>query len=83
MSGKGTHQDGGSGPRSSSEASRQALSVLGLAFLFPVSVFFGFRLGGWIGQVFGMSSAGSIVGGVVGAAAGFGALIDHLKVKND
>jgi hypothetical protein len=50
---------------------RKALEVLGLAFVFPVAVGLGFWGGSRIGASLGAPQLGGILGGALGAVAGF------------
>ncbi|MBZ0111079.1 MAG: hypothetical protein K8J08_01325 [Thermoanaerobaculia bacterium] len=61
----------------------RAVEVLSLAFLFPIAVYAGFRLGGWLGAMVGVPSLGSLAGGVVGAGAGFFELLRRLRIESD
>lgn len=70
-----------SGQRKSSTV--RAVEVLSLAFLFPIAVYAGFRLGGWLGGMVGVPSLGSLVGGGLGAAAGFWELLRRVRIESD
>jgi hypothetical protein len=58
---------------------QKALQVLALAFLFPAAVVVGYLGGRWLGERFDWPVAGGLVGGVVGAAAGFWQLYQFLR----
>ncbi|HVS02263.1 MAG TPA: hypothetical protein VMT16_05795 [Thermoanaerobaculia bacterium] len=62
---------------------RGALQVLALAFLFPVATYLGFRVGAWVGSRIGAPTAGGIVGGLLGAAAGFWELYRVLTASRE
>jgi positive regulator of sigma E activity len=49
----------------------KALEVLALAFVFPLTVYVGFLAGRWVGGRLGDATTGALVGGVLGAVAGF------------
>ena len=58
---------------------RKAFEVLGLAFLFPLTIFVGWWVGDWIGARLGNQSAWALGGAVVGAVAGFWELWTYLR----
>ena len=47
------------------------MEILAVAFVFPVAVYLGFWLGGKVGIWLGAPTLGGIVGGILGAVAGF------------
>jgi positive regulator of sigma E activity len=49
----------------------KAMEVLALAFVFPLTVYVGFLAGRWVGGRFGDADTGALVGGILGAVAGF------------
>ena len=58
---------------------QKALQVLALAFLFPAAVVVGYLAGRWLGVRFDWPVGGGLLGGVVGAAAGFWQLYLFLR----
>ena len=66
-------------PGGESWGAQKALQVLALAFLFPAAVVVGYLGGSWLGARVGWPTAGSVVGVVVGAAAGFWQLYAFLR----
>ena len=66
-------------PESTGASTRKALTILAVAFVFPVAIYLGFWLGGKAGGYFGAPTLGGILGGVVGAVAGFLELWQVLK----
>lgn len=72
---------GSGGSDQAKSSTVRAAEVLSLAFLFPVAVYAGFRLGGWVGAMAGVPSLGSVLGGAAGAAAGFLELLRRLRVE--
>ncbi len=58
---------------------RRALQVLALAFLFPAATVVGYSAGAWLGGHAGARMAGGLLGGAVGATAGFWQLFLFLR----
>ena len=67
------------GPSGEAWGAQKALQVLALAFLFPAAVVVGYLAGRWLGARVGFPTAGSVVGVVAGAVAGFWQLYVFLR----
>jgi hypothetical protein len=52
-------------------SARRALELLALAFVFPAALFLGFWLGSRVGGWLGAPRLGGLIGGLLGASAGF------------
>jgi hypothetical protein len=66
-------------PTGDAWGAQKALQVMTLAFLLPAAVVVGYLAGRWLGTRFGWPTAGSLVGVVVGAGAGFWQLYVFLR----
>ena len=66
-------------PSGESWGAQKALQVLALAFLFPAAVAVGYVGGRWLGVRIGWPTAGSLLGVLLGAAAGFWQLYVFLR----
>jgi positive regulator of sigma E activity len=58
---------------------KKAMEVLALAFVFPLTIWIGWAVGGWIGERLGNESAWALGGVLVGAVAGFWELWAYLR----
>lgn len=66
-------------PPGDSWGAQKALQVLAMAFLFPAAIVVGYLGGHWLGVRAGWPTAGGLLGGVLGAVAGFWQLYLFLR----
>jgi hypothetical protein len=76
---KGDQRPDPGSPDGEAWGAQKALQVLALAFLFPAAVAIGYLGGRWLGARIGWPTAGSVVGVVLGAVAGFWQLYVFLR----